>query len=550
LVVGRHARRFGLRAAHAALPPAAQTTNFPPSHTPSLPLSLFLSRTTKKITGCSIQDELFGSFEQLLALADARGGTYDRIVLENSGVAEPQNIRDKFADAVAAGHPLASRVRLDTMVTIVDSATFVRDYASRAPLAARPDLGEGGTLRPVVDLLVEQVECADYVILNKTDQLTGGPAALASLHAIVAALNPLARIHDCVRGAVDVGAVFGRGAAPALVAGLNVEGQHRGAVAHAAALAAAEKAAEGEEGGEDHAHGGGCAVCAATGEDGRAAGGGHPAGGSAGGGCGHKHGDGGHDGHDGHGHGHHHHHHHDHKHDHNHGPECGADGAACTHDHKHGHGHGHKKKRQETTAASRFGIRSFVYARRRPFHPARLRELVLRWLPVATNAALEDGAVGGAGGGGDGSAPAPAENQAAAAAAAGAGAGAPAPSPIQTVLRSKGFLWMSHSHATAFYWSHAGQHFEIRDEGDWWAAVPDADWPADPAQRAVILGDFSPQAGVGDRRQEIVFIGAGMDEGAIAAQLDGALLDDGEMEAYTATFAASAPDPVHEGAPA
>lgn len=81
-----------------------------------------------------------------------------RIVLENSGVAEPQNIRDKFTEAVEEGHELASRVYLDTMVTIVDSGTFIQDFASRAPLAARPDLGEGGNLRPVVDLLVEQIE--------------------------------------------------------------------------------------------------------------------------------------------------------------------------------------------------------------------------------------------------------------------------------------------------------------------------------------------------------------------------------------------------------
>lgn len=67
----------------------------------------------------------------------------------------------------------------------------------------------------------------------------------------------------------------------------------------------------------------------------------------------------------------------------------------------------------------------------------RLREMVLRWLPVSSNSALE----GQAPGAGD--------------------------SPIKTVLRSKGFMWMSHSHTTAFYWSHAGQHFEIRDEGDW-----------------------------------------------------------------------------------
>ena len=68
----------------------------------------------------------------------------------------------------------------------------------------------------------------------------------------------------------------------------------------------------------------------------------------------------------------------------------------------------------------------------------RLKTMVLAWLPATKNAAL-----GGV--------------------KAEAGA-----SPIKTVLRSKGFMWMSNSHVTAFFWSHAGQHFEIRDEGDWW----------------------------------------------------------------------------------
>lgn len=71
-------------------------------------------------------------------------------------------------------------------------------------------------------------------------------------------------------------------------------------------------------------------------------------------------------------------------------------------------------------------------------------------------------------------------------------------------------MWMSNSHTTAYYWSHAGQHFEIREEGDWWAAVPDEEWPADEAQREVVLTDF--EEAVGDRRQEIVFIGVNMEE--------------------------------------
>ena len=66
--------------------------------------------------GCSIQDELFASFEQILGLADKNGVKYDRIVLENSGVAEPQNIRDAFAAAAEEGHPVLKRAHLSTLV--------------------------------------------------------------------------------------------------------------------------------------------------------------------------------------------------------------------------------------------------------------------------------------------------------------------------------------------------------------------------------------------------------------------------------------------------
>lgn len=74
-----------------------------------------------------------------------------------------------------------------------------------------------------------------------------------------------------------------------------------------------------------------------------------------------------------------------------------------------------------------------------------MRERVLKWLPVAQNEALEG--------------------------EEGLAEGEANLSPIRTVLRSKGFMWMSSSHVTAFYWSHAGQHFEIRDEGDWCACL-------------------------------------------------------------------------------
>lgn len=85
---------------------------------------------------------------------------------------------------------------------------------SRAPLAARPDLGDGGSLRPVVDLLVEQIECADFVLLNKIDMVPGGMDGdgVQQLCAIVATLNPLATVIPCEHSKVrSLGQPRGKG---------------------------------------------------------------------------------------------------------------------------------------------------------------------------------------------------------------------------------------------------------------------------------------------------------------------------------------------------
>ena len=86
-----------------------------------------------------------------------------------------------------------------------------------------------------------------------------------------------------------------------------------------------------------------------------------------------------------------------------------------------------------------------------------------------------------------------------------------------------------------------------REEGDWWAAVEDSEWPSAPAPRAIITADF--EAPFGDRRQELVFIGAGMDQDAIEAALDECLLTEEEMAKYKANWA-KLPDPPHGDVPA
>ena len=97
----------------------------------------------------------------------------------------------------------------------------------------------------------------------------------------------------------------------------------------------------------------------------------------------------------------------------------------------------------------------------------------------------------------------------------------------------EGFLWLSNSHSQIFYWALAGKHFELKQYGMWWASVAEEEWPLDEKERREIRKDFDASAdGLGDRRQEVVFIGVKMDKAAITALLDACLLTDTEMDSY------------------
>ena len=64
-----------------------------------------------------------------------------------------------------------------------------------------------------------------------------------------------------------------------------------------------------------------------------------------------------------------------------------ADCKDASHDHAHGHGHGHGGKKKRLTHKEKYGISTFVYSRRRPFHPIKLSQII-KQLPVSVNQAL------------------------------------------------------------------------------------------------------------------------------------------------------------------
>ncbi|KAJ5921869.1 hypothetical protein N7516_009572 [Penicillium verrucosum] len=98
------------------------------------------------------------------------------------------------------------------------------------------------------------------------------------------------------------------------------------------------------------------------------------------------------------------------------------------------------------------------------------------------------------------------------------------------VLRSKGFFWLTTRPWQFGEWSQAGGMLTLGCGGPWFAEVPEAEWPEDDDVRKSIQDDF--QGPWGDRRQELVFIGEGIDTVKISALLDECLLDDKDMKKW------------------
>lgn len=153
---------------------------------------------------CTLRDDLL---KEVRALAEA--GRFDSLVIESTGISEPLPVATTFSFRDEGGHCLGDVARLDTMVTVVDALNLLADYSSQDFLADRGEsLGEDDT-RSLVGLLVEQIEFADVVVINKASAVS--PDQLAIVKKLVASLNADARIIACDRGKVPLDAMLDTG---------------------------------------------------------------------------------------------------------------------------------------------------------------------------------------------------------------------------------------------------------------------------------------------------------------------------------------------------
>jgi G3E family GTPase len=101
-----------------------------------------------------------------------------------------------------------------------------------------------------------------------------------------------------------------------------------------------------------------------------------------------------------------------------------------------------------------------------------------------------------------------------------------------TLLRSKGFFWLASRPEWVGTWSQAGGTMQHGCAGRWWANVPKAEWPEE------YIEDICThwQEPFGDCRQELVFIGQNMNAGQTYQELDACLLTDTELAAGEAIW--------------
>ncbi|MDG1875775.1 MAG: GTP-binding protein [Mariniblastus sp.] len=170
-----------------------------------------LSRTEEQLVEmsngcicCTLREDLLIEVKKL-----AQENRFDYLLVESTGISEPMPVAETFTFEDEDGESLSSVAELDTMVTVVDAANFLKDFGSWDDLNDRKlGLNEEDD-RNIVDLLVDQVEFANVIIVNKTDLVTQEKIGL--IKKIISQLNSSAIVLDSTQSSVPLKKILGTG---------------------------------------------------------------------------------------------------------------------------------------------------------------------------------------------------------------------------------------------------------------------------------------------------------------------------------------------------
>jgi G3E family GTPase len=153
---------------------------------------------------CTLREDLMVEVRKL-----ASEGRFDYLLIESTGISEPLPVAQTFEyQDQTAGLALGEFSRLDCLLTVVDACNFLNDYVADDTLYER-GLTDDTDRRNLTPLLVEQIEYANVLVLNKIDLVS--EASRGELQALLGQLNPQARIVEAVRGQIPLELVLNTG---------------------------------------------------------------------------------------------------------------------------------------------------------------------------------------------------------------------------------------------------------------------------------------------------------------------------------------------------
>lgn len=153
---------------------------------------------------CTLRDDLLAEVRRLAA-----EGRFDYLLIESTGISEPLPVAATFDFRDEQGESLSDVARLDTMVTVVDAVNLLQDYSSHDFLRDRGETLGDDDERTLVNLLVEQIEFADVVVLNKVAD--AAPQQVEAARQIIRSLNADARIIETSHSDVQADAILNTG---------------------------------------------------------------------------------------------------------------------------------------------------------------------------------------------------------------------------------------------------------------------------------------------------------------------------------------------------
>jgi G3E family GTPase len=150
---------------------------------------------------CTLREDLLIEVRRL-----ALEQRFDYLLIESTGISEPMPVAATFSFRDEEQNALSDVAYIDTMVTVVDASSLINDYHSDEFLQERGQAVSEEDGRSVVNLLVDQIEFANVLVLNKVDKVSEEELHLAQ--SILKALNPEARLIQSTYGLVDLKSIM------------------------------------------------------------------------------------------------------------------------------------------------------------------------------------------------------------------------------------------------------------------------------------------------------------------------------------------------------